>query len=115
MTTARPDYALKTAWRFVALVYSLALALLLAIVTMRWWADIHELAGWISVILFSMSVVLICCFALAAVGWAAWSFRGRSAAERRRACLGFAAALFTFALSTAYLPLLTGVIRSFNI
>ena len=114
-TPRRSEYALKTAWRLIALVYGLALTLLLAIVTTRWWAGIHDIAGWIFVIVVSMSVVLICSFALAAVGWAAWSFRGRAPEEWRGPWLGFAVALFTFALCTAYLLLLTGVIRSFNI
>jgi hypothetical protein len=115
VSTHLSDYALKTSWRFIALVYSLALTLLLAIVTTRWWAGSHAFTGWVFVIIFSISVVLVCCFAFAAVAWAALSFRGRLPEERRRAWLGLAAALFTFALCTAYLLLLTGVIRPFNI
>jgi flagellar basal body-associated protein FliL len=102
---------LKTTWRFLVLIYTWAVLLVIALATARSWMPSNEGAALFLGVGFIGSVVLLTCFSLAAVGWALWSFRGRTSAEQRPAWLGLFVALITLALSTGYLLLLTGVIR----
>jgi hypothetical protein len=111
MSASGPAYALKTTWRFLVLIYSCAVLLVIALATSRSWMPSDEGAALFLAVGFSRSVVLLTCFSLAAVGWALWSFRGRTLAERRPAWLSLLVAVITFALSTGYLLLVTGLIR----
>ena len=111
MNASCPAYALKTTWRFLVLIYTSAVLLAIALATARSWMPSDEGAGLFLAVGFIGSVILLASFSLAAVGWALWSFRGRTSAERRPAWLGLLIALITFALSTGYLMLLTGLIR----
>jgi ABC-type amino acid transport system permease subunit len=110
-----PVYASKTAWRFLALVYSLALFVFIAGATARWWARTSELSLLFFMTALCLIVPVVCCFALAAVGWAAFGFRGRAPLERRAAWRALAASAFTLALLASYLAFLAGVIRVPNI
>jgi hypothetical protein len=109
-------YALKTDWRFLILIYTWAILLVIAIATARSWLPSDPVAG---VLIFTFglcgSAIILPCFAFAAVGWAVWSFRGRAPADRRPAWLALAAASVTFTLTTGYLLLLVGIIRPFHI
>jgi hypothetical protein len=111
MSASGPAYALNTTWRFLVLIYSWAVLLVIALATSRSWMPPDEGAALFLAVGFIGSVILLACFSLAAVGWALWSFRGRTSAERRSAWIGLLVALITLALSTGYLLLLTGVIR----
>ena len=110
MNASSPAYALTTTWRFLVLIYSWAVLLVIALATAKSWMPPDEGAALFLAVGFIGSVVLLACFSLAAVGWALWSFRGRTLAERRPAWLSLLVALITFALSTGYLLLLTGLI-----
>jgi hypothetical protein len=101
----------KTTWRFLVLIYSWAVLMVIALATARSWMPSDEGAGLFLAAGFTGSVVLLPCFSLAVVGWALWSFRGRTSVERWPAWLGLLVALITFALSTGYLLLVTGLIR----
>jgi hypothetical protein len=110
MNATSPAYALKTTWRFLVLIYSWAVLLVIALATAKSWMPPLGAALFVAVG-FIGSVVLLACFSLAAVGWALWSFHGRTLAERRPAWLSLLIALITFALSAGCLLLLTGLIR----
>ena len=110
-----PVYASKTAWRFVALVYSLALLVFTAGVTARWWMRMSELAPFLFAAALTLIVPVTVSFALAAVGWAAFGFRDRAPSERRAAWRAFGAAAVTLLLLTSYLLFLARVIRVPNI
>jgi hypothetical protein len=106
-----PAYASKTAWRFVVLVCSLSLLLIIAAATTRWWIHIHEAAWFIFAILFSLLLVVLSCFALAGVVWAALGLCRCSSEHRRLAWPALIAAVITFCIVGGYLLIFTGVIR----
>jgi hypothetical protein len=109
-------YALKTVWRFLILIYGWAILLVLVIATAKSWLPSDPVTGvLIMTIGLGGSAIILPCFAFAAVGWAAWSFRGRAPADRHPAWFALAAALVTLTLTTGYLLLLMGIIRPFHI
>ena len=105
-----PQYAVKTAWRFVALVFCMSLLLVLAAVTTPWWVRVHEMAWFIFVVLFCMSLIVLVCFAFAGVGWALCAVLPRSS-FRRAASRALLAALVTLFAVGGYVLVFTGVIR----
>jgi hypothetical protein len=115
LTFPDPVYASKTAWRFLALVYLLSLLVFVAGATARWWARTSELALFLFMAAISLIVPVVFCFALAAVGWAAFGFSGRSSLERRPAWRAFGAAVFTLLFLMSYFLFLAGIIRVPNI
>jgi hypothetical protein len=116
LAVSSSGYALKTVWRFLILIYGWATLLVIAIATAKWSLPSDPVAG---VLIFTFglcgSAIILPCFAFAAVGWAARSFRRRAPADRRPAWFALAAALVTFTLTTGYLLLLIGIIRPFHI
>jgi hypothetical protein len=84
-----PQYAVKTAWRFVALVFCMSLLLVLAAMTTPWWVRVHEMAWFIFAVLFCMSLIVLLCFAFAGVGWALCAVLPvpHFAVQRRGRCL----------------------------
>jgi hypothetical protein len=105
-----PQYALKTAWRFVALVFCMSLLLVLAAVTTPWWVRVHEMAWFIFAVLFGMSLIVLVCFAFAGVGWALCAWLPRSS-FRGAALRAFLAALISLFIIGGYALVFTGVIR----
>src|SRR5947199_10139617 len=101
MEASSSSYALKTAWRFVAVIYVWAALLALALITSRLWMPADEGAALFLATGFVCSVIILACFALAAVSWAAWSFRGRTRADRGGPLTALTVALITFALATS--------------
>jgi hypothetical protein len=106
-----PAYASKTAWRFVVLVCSVSLLLIIAAATTRWWIHIHEAAWFIFAILFSLLLVVLSCFAFAGIVWAALGLCRCSSEHRRLAWPALIAAVITFCIVGGYLLIFTGVIR----
>jgi hypothetical protein len=112
LTAPSSDYALKTAWRLVAVVYGLAVVFVVPFSTIRLWASEERfIAVWIFLTLLWLAMFSGTSFAFAAVGWAAWSFRGRPVHLRYRAWIALSVALLTFALCAGYLLVMTGMIR----
>jgi hypothetical protein len=110
LSLADPQYALKTAWRFVGLVSFMSLLPVFAPATTRWWIHVHEAAWFVFAILFCMSVVLVVCFAFAGFVWAACAPLPRSSL-RRAASRALLAALAMLLIVGSYALVLTGVIR----
>jgi hypothetical protein len=105
-----PQYAVKTAWRFVALVFCLSLFLVLMAVTAPWSIRLHESAPFIFAVLFCMSLLIIVCFAFAGVGWAICALLPRSS-FRGAASRALLAALVALFIVGGYALVFTGVIR----
>jgi hypothetical protein len=96
----------------IALVYGIAALVALPGGTIGWWGSEERfIAVWVFIILFYLALFSGTSFALAAVAWATWSFRGRPAAERMRAWTALLVALLTFSLCAGYLLVMTGVVR----
>ena len=74
-----------------------------------------ELTPFLFMAALCLIVPVAFCFALAALGWAAFGFRGRGPLERRAAWRALAASSFTLALLATYLLFLAGIIRVPNI
>jgi hypothetical protein len=110
LSIPNPEYAVKTAWRFVALVFSMSLLLMVVAVTLPWWVRVHEMAPFIFAVLFSMSLLVLVCFAFAGVGWAVCALLPRSS-FRGAALRAFLAALISFFIVGGYALVFTGVIR----
>jgi hypothetical protein len=104
------EYAVKTAWRFVALVFGMSLLLVIVAVTLPWWVRVNETAPFIFAVLFSMSLLVLVCFAFAGVGWAVCALLPRSS-FRGSALRAFLAALISFFIVGGYALVITGVIR----
>jgi hypothetical protein len=105
-----PQYAVRIAWRFVSLVVCMSLLLVLAAATTRWWIHVHEMAWFVFVVLFCMSLIVLVCFALAAVGWAVCAVV-RPSSLRSAASRALIAALVTLFIVGSYMLVFTGVIR----
>ena len=105
-----PQYAVRTAWRFVALVVCMSLVLGLAAATTRWWIHVHEMAWVVFAVLFWMSLLVLVCFALAGVGWAVCALLSRSS-SRGAASRALLAALISLFIVAGYALVFTGVIR----
>ena len=87
-------YAVKTVWRFLILIYGWAILLVLAIATAKSWLPSDPVTGVVIMTIgLGGSAIILPCFAFAAVGWAAWSFRGRAPTDRHPAWFALAAAL----------------------
>lgn len=110
LSLPNPQYAVKTAWRFVALVFSMSLLLVVAIVTLPWWVRVSEIAPFIFAALFCMSLIVLVSFAFAGVGWAVCALLPRSS-FRGAALRAFLAALFSLFIVGGYALVFTGVIR----
>jgi hypothetical protein len=108
------EYALRTAWRLIGIVYVLVSAVVITGTTAKWWARIHEMAWFLFMIGFLLTAAVVFCFTVAAVGWAAWSFRGCTSENRVAASLALSVAVITLIVITGYLLLLTGIIRPFR-
>ena len=105
-----PQYAVKTAWRFVALVFCLSLLVVLIGVTAPWSTRLHETAPFIFAVLFCMSLLVIVCFAFAGVGWAICALLPRSS-FRGAASRALIAALISLFIVAGYALVFTGIIR----
>jgi hypothetical protein len=105
-----PQYAVKTAWRFVALVACISLLLVLVALTAPWWIGVHETAPFIFAILFCIALVVLVCFAFAAVGWAVFALLPRSS-FRGAASRALLAAAISLIIVGGYALVFTGVIR----
>jgi|SRR4029450_7315733 hypothetical protein len=107
-----PDaqYAVKTAWRFVALVSCMAFVLALALATAPWWVRLHEILPSLFAALFCMSLLVLVCFAFAGVAWAVYALLCRSSV-RRSALWALFAALVSLVIVGGYALGFAGVIR----
>jgi hypothetical protein len=101
---------MKTAWRFVALVAGMSLLLVLVAITARWWARVHEMAPFIFAALFCMGLIVLVCFAFAAVGWAMCALLPRSS-FRGAASRALVVALISLFIVGGYALVFTSVIR----
>jgi hypothetical protein len=97
-------YALKTAWRFVHLVYgSCALLGPLFYTSPYWTPPSWGFGGAILIVsAFAILLLLACGFALAGVGWALCSFIRDAVTFRRSAVFALAANLIAATALTAY-------------
>ena len=110
LSLRNPEYAVKTAWRFVALVFGMSLLLAVVAATLPWWVRVDETAPFIFAVLFCMSLIVLVCFAFAGVGWALWALVPRSS-FRGAALRAFLAALIILFIVGGYALVITGVIR----
>lgn len=111
MTNLQSNKALKNAWRFVGLVYLLVIIFFAAGSTARFWVRADLVGAMFITMLMVFSLVLAFCFALAAVGWALWSFREREKNDPRRVFVVFATAVLTTVVLGGYILIFTGVVR----
>jgi hypothetical protein len=111
--TKNSDAALKNAWRFIALVYLLVFCFFLAGPTARHWMPTEWGMGGaiLLVAIMLLSLIVAFCFALAALGWAIWSLRGRSPTRRQQSFFAIDTALVTVLLLGVYLLIETGIVR----
>ena len=105
-----PQYAVETAWRFVALVACMSLLLVLVALTAPWSARVPETTPFIVVVFFSMGLIVLVCFAFAAVGWAVCALLP-SSSFRGAASRALVAALISLFIVGGYALVFTGVIR----
>ena len=110
LSLPNPQYAVKTAWRFVALVFSMSLLLVVVIVTLPLWVRVSEIAPFIFAALFCMSLIVLVCFAFAGVGWALCALFPRSP-FRSAALRAFLAAVISLFIVGGYALVFTGVVR----
>src|SRR5213592_1309694 len=109
-----PRYPLKTAWRFVLLVYiSCGILMPLFLTSAHWiprdWANLGT--GLFIVTAWFGWLLLSCCFAFAGAGWAVYSLVRGGPADRRSAVAALLINLLAAAALSGYLLLFTGVIH----
>jgi hypothetical protein len=105
------DKAVKNAWRFVGLVYLLMIIFFAAGPTAQFWAPADLVGAMFVTMLMLFSLMLAFCFALAAFGWALWSFRKREKNDRRPVFIVLAMAVLTTAILGGYILIFTGAVR----
>jgi hypothetical protein len=87
--------ALRISYRFLGIIFVSSAFAVIAIVAARWWMSWlpagRDLGTGVLVVLpFFAWFVISFCFAIAALGWAAWGLRGKTGHARRQAWLAVA-------------------------
>ncbi len=111
MANVDSDKAVKNAWRFVGLVYLLMLTFFLAFPVGRLCLPAHLMSAMLLAVYVLLSLTVAFCFALAAIGWALWSFRGRKKGNRRQALTVLLTAILTTLVLAVYMLVFTGAVR----
>lgn len=113
MRTKCSNPALKNAWRFIGLVYILILGFFVIGATARYWMPASNAfgGGILFVTIMVLALVVAFAFALAAIGWAAWSLYARTGKDTSASVVAIAAAVVTTAMLGGYLLILTGIVR----
>jgi hypothetical protein len=111
MANTNSNKAVKNAWRFLALVYLLMLSFFLAFPIGRSILPKEFGSAMLLTTYMLFCLVIAFCFALAAVGWALWSFRRKQKANLTAPFWVFLTAVMTTLVLGAYALVFMGLVR----